>query len=61
MPVPSESRSLAMAFCEIMPRSPTIIIRSMPKVDAVVIDRIPPEDAFAPPQPAYEFDQRSAW
>ncbi len=28
---------------------------------AALIDSIPPEDAPAPPQPAYEFDQRIAW
>ena len=28
---------------------------------AALIDAIPPEDASAPPQPAFEFDQRIAW
>ena len=30
-------------------------------VEAALIDSIPPEDATAPPQSVYEFDQRIAW
>ena len=30
-------------------------------VDAAAIDSFPPEDTFAPPEPAFVFDQRIAW
>ena len=32
-----------------------------PAVDAALIDAFPPQDPFAPPEPAFVFDQRIAW